>query len=288
MVTFILRAFRKYLNAGVPEVCFEVSVIISVSLVFYSCALYSPSSSDRIVVKTCAIPADQAGTISGHWTTSPIPIAFHQGDFTAAEMLLMTSAADTWNNFFTASQGHTVLTYGGSATSPLLSTSADASQGGSLCSHGILQAGTFNGNIVVYKLGTWPYAASAIALTSFCTLPTKPYGSFYMAVMEVNYQNFFTPGTAKYPDLQSIMLHEFGHVLGLNHSCEGTTKPGTPQCTSAGLNPDYALASMFPSFGFDQTGAGQVKQILGTNDQSRANCLYSPTPSASATPTPTH
>ncbi|MEO5968765.1 MAG: hypothetical protein ABIQ95_02460 [Bdellovibrionia bacterium] len=262
----------------------EVLATIGVSIIVCSCALYSPSGAEK-VIKTCYVPTDQATTLSGHWANIPIPIAFHQGDFTASEMLSMTNAADTWNKFYTASQGHTAIDYGGSAASPRLSASPDANLAGTLCYNGIMQAGAFNGNVVIYKLGSWPFAANAMALTQFCKNSATPLPNFYMAVLEINYQNFFVDGVGKYPDLTSIILHEFGHLAGLNHSCEGSAKSGTPNCNDPSLNPDYAAASMFPSFGFSQAGLGQIKQSLGSNDQSRANCLYNPVTTTPVTPT---
>src|SRR5438874_4254283 len=52
------------------------------------------------LLKACVLPGDQAGTLSGHWRATPVPIAFHEGDFTAAEINQMTSAAETWNHFY--------------------------------------------------------------------------------------------------------------------------------------------------------------------------------------------
>ncbi len=284
MVNISRQAFRKLLNSAARTLYLEAFGIIALSAILYSCALYSPGSGGLPVVKTCGVPNDQSSTLSGHWKATPIPIAFHDGDFTAAELLLMTNAADIWNKFYNASEGYSVFDYGGSVSIPRLSASPSASQGG-LCGHGILQGGSYNGNVVIYKLGSWPYATSAMALTSFCTLPSKPLASLYMAVIEINFQNFFASGVGRYPDLTSIILHEFGHLLGLNHSCEGFTKSGTPNCNDSNLPPEYSVASMFPSFGFDQNGAGQIKQTLGTNDQSRANCLYDP-PATTTTTTP--
>jgi hypothetical protein len=94
-----------------------------------------------------------------------------------------------------------------------------------------------------------------------------------MAVIEINYQNFFVDGK-KLPDLESIILHEFGHLMGLNHSCEAAAKTGVPSCNQSGLNPDYISASMYPVFAFSTDGTGEQKRDLGTNDESRANCLY--------------
>ena len=95
-----------------------------------------------------------------------------------------------------------------------------------------------------------------------------------MAYMELNYQGFFVSGR-KVPDLQTIMLHEFGHLLGLYHSCDsGSTKAGTPNCLSGTLKTEYRDAVMFPVFGFNEDLTGEQKRELNENDQGRANCLY--------------
>jgi hypothetical protein len=166
------------------------------------------------------------------------------------------------------------LDYGPDKLNPRLSKAPKPS---GLCATGILQGNQFTGQVVIYKSARWPYPTlqQAIALTSFCPTPAKPLPSFYMAIMEVNYQNFFIDGR-KVPDLQTIILHEFGHLMGLNHSCENVSnKTGTPDCRASTLNADYHEAVMFPVFGFDEaTGAGEQKRTLTTNDQGRANCLY--------------
>ena len=254
------------------------------SLVFTAfataCALGTDSGGPPLVT-TCTVPTDQSGTISGHWNVTPIPIALHQGDFQASEVSAITGAADTWNTFYTATQNLKTLDYGTDPSNPRVSTAAKPS---ALCASGIVQGSQFSGQVMVYKQGTWPYPnlPNAIALTSFCPLPATPIASFYMAIMEVNYQNFFVQGK-KLPDLQSIFLHEFGHLHGLNHSCESFQKTGTPNCNDPNLNPDYLAASMFPVFGFDQLGNGEQKRSLASNDQGRANCLYTGTTAGTGT-----
>ena len=91
--------------------------------------------------------------------------------------------------------------------------------------------------------------------------------------MELNYQNFFVTGKPV-PDLQSIITHEMGHLLGLGHSCETDTETGVPNCNESGLPPAYQAALMFPTFTFDSNGNGQIKRDLQSNDEGRANCLY--------------
>jgi hypothetical protein len=97
-----------------------------------------------------------------------------------------------------------------------------------------------------------------------------------MAIMELNYQNFFVAGQRQ-PDLRSIMVHELGHLLGLDHTCATGAKAGFPDCNQSSLSAEYFEAVMYPVIPFDSTGAGAVKRDLNRNDQGRAQCLYGAT-----------
>jgi hypothetical protein len=90
--------------------------------------------------------------------------------------------------------------------------------------------------------------------------------------MELNYRDFFVAGK-KQPDYQSILLHEFGHLIGLGHSCEVGASAGYPDCN--GTIPQSIFESaMFPVVQF--TGlVGEQRRTLRENDMARANCLYS-------------
>jgi hypothetical protein len=188
-------------------------------------------------------------------------------------MSAIVAAADSWNQFFNASMNSTYLDFG-SASSPRTSS---ITKGSSTCTSdaSILNAsGGFTSPVVIYKDTTWPasYAGSAIALTTFCVDRTPTIHTFWYAFIEVNYQNFFT--TQYQPDLQSVVLHEFGHLAGLYHSC-GTGLGTNPDCSASGINPSYVSAVMYPTFYFDpSTFIGQVKRALQPNDEGRVNCLY--------------
>ncbi|MGE0614064.1 MAG: matrixin family metalloprotease [Bacteriovoracia bacterium] len=221
--------------------------------------------------KNCALPDEQAGTLSGHWPLLSVPIAFFQGsNFTSAEINAFAAAADTWNQFYTGSKNLTVLDYG-STGSPRISSQPFP---GSICTNHILTTTGFTGQVVIYKRSTWNHQAQIVALTSFCTVDSEPLKDLYTAVMELNYDNFFVAGSPQVPDLQSIALHEMGHLLGLNHSCEGTAGNGVPSCNAAGLNSAYFDAVMYPQVSFPNGRDGEIKRTLKSNDQGRANCLY--------------
>ena len=245
------------------------AIVIALILAFLTgCALGDGSKS---VTKQCNIPADQKNTISGAWKITPIPVAFHTSDFNTEEQSTIMNGADTWNKFFASSKGIPMLDYG-TKTSP--KTSGAPKPSGN-CTTGIIQGQQFSGAVVIYKQMSWPYSniPDAIALTSYCPIPGTPYNSFFMAYIELNYQNFFVQGR-KLPDTQTILTHEFGHLIGLNHSCENATKTGVPNCSDPNMPSAYISAIMFPVFGFDSAGYGEVKLNINQNDQGRANCLY--------------
>src|SRR5690349_2167161 len=118
---------------------------------FLSACTLTPYSPTNTVVTTCNISSDQTGTISGHWLTTPVPIALAQGNFTPDESAAIVAAADTWNQFFSASKGtQTTIDYGGSSSSPKTSTAANGAQTSALCGQGILQGNQFSGSVVIY------------------------------------------------------------------------------------------------------------------------------------------
>jgi hypothetical protein len=241
---------------------------IALSLIAFACA----AATDAPVVTSCELPSDQSGTLHGFWTLKPIPIAFHAGDFSTSEMTAMVAAANTWNQFYSSSQKFQIIDYG-SASSPRTSSNAKPL---SQCGETIIGTGAgalYSAPVVIYKDATWPstYGSQTIALTSYClnTTATTAIKPMTMAYVEINYQNYFT--TSEVPDLQTIVLHELGHVAGLGHSCEVTGSSGVPDCST---NDTYTDAVMAPVFPFNSSGAGVQKRALTSNDEGRANCLY--------------
>lgn len=224
----------------------------------------APATED--ISKECVINSDQSSLFKGHWAARPVPLAVEAVDFSASELTELQAAIGKWNDFFDASKGFKLYLSG---SSPLATVSSGGSRvtKATVCSQSIVSPSGFSNSIKIYKTRSgWSYGSQVMALTSLCPVskPNTQYRQFVAAVMEINYQNYFVSGSPM-PDLQSIVVHELGHILGLDHSCNGTG------CTSAPDN--YRDAVMYPALGFDGI-YGRVKRDVSTNDQERANCLY--------------
>ncbi|WP_146014223.1 M12 family metallo-peptidase, partial [Pseudomonas sp. GW456-11-11-14-TSB2] len=70
-------------------------------------------------------------------------------------------------------------------------------------------------------------------------------GKITAASVLLNFANWNSPGTAKI-DVQSLLLHELGHVFGLLHSCSGSVTDQTTSPSCAIAETSYLMAVMYP------------------------------------------
>lgn len=227
------------------------------------------------IVTACVLSDGQTNTLLGRWSSTPIKVSIHGGgEFNASDIAAVQAAGATWNSFFSASKGLSVFDMGPGG-SGYTSTSV---QNSPACGSGTIADGT-----VIYKRpSSWTKSTAAVAVTTTCYTPANNGGlaTIYNAIMELNYVNFFTAASGHFPDLQSIVTHELGHLMGLDHSCGPLNRPNQSKsymaCPDYNADPNNPLIStmMFPQVFFDQTGAGEVKRALTENDEGRANCLY--------------
>jgi hypothetical protein len=92
----------------------------------------------------------------------------------------------------------------------------------------------------------------------------------------LNFDDYYGPGKMQI-DLESQALHELGHVLGMLHSCNGSTANSVDDTTAPGcfkggelaVPAAYGDAVMFPFL-----EEGQLRRELRQNDFDRVNCLY--------------
>lgn len=218
------------------------------------------------VVTECLVASDQASLFKGRWPVRPIPLAVVANDFNSSELQALTRAITTWNDHFSNAKGFRLFLSG---SSPLLQVSSSGTRltSSTACSQTLVTTTNFTGRIMIYKsASSWSFGSQVMGVTSLCpiTVAGSPYRTFVSAVMELNYVDFFRSGKPV-PDLESIVLHELGHLLGLDHSCNGSA------CSSA--TDEYREAVMYPTLGFDGL-SGRQRRTLNANDQGRANCLY--------------
>jgi hypothetical protein len=250
---------------------------IAITITSAACAPFGIQSSTLpATVTECVLPDDQEGTLIGSWGKLPIPLAIESGTggFDTNEIAAILAAAATWNAHFEAVIGQPAFDTGeGDSVRITTRTSAE------VCSTTVLTAsGSFSGAVPILKQTDWNHTSSAqIALTLHCSTQTLSgggtFGSVRSSVMDINYENFFVDGTVKH-DLQSIVAHELGHVLGANHSCEEGGADGTPDCEDPEVTLEYTTALLYPGFGFFEDLTGEVRRFLNANDQGRTNCLY--------------
>lgn len=236
----------------------------------------------RIVNYTlCQLPSDQGrGSLEGQWFSTPIPLVFDKEFYVTDNgnfMAPLRAAVETWNHW-SRLKGFDIFRIVNDGTGQTAGRDIpDLSD----CSQASYSAQ------VTDAVGIWKiqsYGPGINTRTSCGTqgkiLPTGVQGQTDWIIQSgkiigasilLNFEEFNAPGKLTI-DVQSLLLHELGHVAGLLHSCNGSTS-GSIDATSSpacGIAPaPYVNAVMFPFL-----LPAQERRALTQNDYSRINCLY--------------
>lgn len=269
---------------------FSFLLLSALALLGSSCSVRvsNAAANGRITNYTsCALPKDQGkGSMNGRWSSIPVPLVFDR-DFYVTDngeaVNALRSAVLSWNTWaglrglgaFQISNDGAGVTAGRNI--PELSDCAQASYSSS----------------VTDVVGIWKISGSSPWHTNArpsCgvnpdTTPGKilPFGvqgqtdwiiqsgRIVGASILLNFEDYNSVGKQRV-DVESLMLHELGHVLGMLHSCNGSgggsiDSTSSPACSVAPAQ--YTTAVMFPFL-----MVNQERRRLQQNDYNRINCLY--------------
>jgi hypothetical protein len=235
---------------------------------------------------SCALPKDQGvGSLHGKWTALPVPIVFDR-DFYVADngeiMPALRGALQSWNRWaeLRGMQAFSIKNDGSGASAgreiPDLTDCAQASYSSSVTDMvGIWKINSFGTHRNQRpSCGTLPNGDPGRILPYAVQGQTDwiiQSGRIIGASILLNFEDYNTIGKQRV-DVESLLLHELGHVLGLLHSCNGSSGDSTDSTTSppcANANPLYTSAVMFPFLQLRQE-----RRSLKQNDYNRINCLY--------------
>lgn len=234
----------------------------------------------------CQLPADQGrGSLQGAWASIPVPVVF-DSDFYLTDngeiLPALRGAVNTWNGWanLRGKQGLRITNDGtGLGAGRDIPDVTDCSQS------------TYSSQ-VTDVVGIWKITAagSHANMRDTCAVtPTGPgrilptgvqgqtdwitlNGNISGSSVLLNFEEFNAPGKLRV-DVESLLLHELGHVLGLLHSCNGSTSDSIDGTSAPGCgvtnNSQYLEAVMFPFLEINL-----LRRKLGQNDYNRINCLY--------------
>ncbi len=241
---------------------------------------------------SCALPKDQGiGSLHGHWASLPVPIVFDKDFYMAdggAALPSLRNAMQSWNLWGTlrGRQAFTLRNDGvginGGRDIPPLTDCAQASYTSSVTDAVGIWKITGAG---AYHRNTRDSCGANLNGGAGKIMPIGVQGqtdwiiqnsNIVGASILLNFEEFNSPGQ-RLIDVESLLLHELGHVLGLLHSCNGSTQSSSdsttaPACSTGGVISaplEYTNAVMFPFL-----EVGQSRRQLQQNDYSRINCLY--------------
>jgi hypothetical protein len=178
--------------------------------------------------------------------------------FSGDEIAKIQAAIDTWNRQGQASVGHDLF------RAHVISVSAASVPAASDDCNFPGAEGSFS--IVKVTSGvTWSalgFASNNPGVTIRCA-SGRDFASKQVVLLN-------TPNMSSIPQIfENVILHELGHAIGLDHSCDMSNSgiPGFAGCAQPGTDPSYKEAVMFP-----YVSPSDIREDLRRNDEERSIC----------------
>jgi len=259
-----------------------LSVLLFVFLCAACSARKSNLNSKGIITNytQCSLPKDQGtGSLVGPWNSRPISIVFDQEFYLSNDGAVLTSlrnAVQTWNSW-SSLRGFSIF-------SIINDSSSGISGGEHIPTNATCEQSAYTSGYTT-AVGVWKIQASGDGKNARDSCGTEKQkiladtvqgqtdwivynGKITAASILLNFDAWNAPGKVKV-DVESLLLHELGHVVGLLHSCNPGTGDATASVNCSLASASYISAVMFPALYSDQ-----LRRSLGQNDYNRVNCLY--------------
>lgn len=218
-------------------------------------------------VNNCAAaPADQKDSFMAPVGSGVVTLMV-DNTFTSEQQAGIQAMADQWNQVGQTLQGSDFFSVQVTTVPNSLYT-----QNFQSCSFSV---GTFANSLYVVNMPDETQWENLGFSTSIPGATVRCYLNNYLTQQVT----MIRPSLVESAQFTSVILHELGHTLGLDHSCDSKGgSSGFLSCDGVDANndPDYYDAVMYPSLseGLTAQGTLQLKDQLQANDTARASCLY--------------
>jgi len=248
----------------------RVSGVCALVLAFGACNIPGASQdSFQPVQGSCRIATDQTGAFMSRVDGFPIPVRIDSA-FSADERSQALEAIRSWNDYgrqLIREDFFTIAAENEDLPDSINTADCESEIGGSqntlILARSTRRAPNGNGRERVSD------PANAVGITYRCTL-----GEVAERQVTIIHVDRVDP-----TQVQSVVLHELGHALGLDHSCDmsGGGRSDFRSCFGISQDHPYRMAVMYPTLQIRETsGAPERKDDLTQNDRDRMACRYGP------------